>query len=148
MGKIKRILIRNFMCHDALEVVLNPNVNFVIGRNGSGKSAILTALTVGLGARANVTNRGASVKSNDSPEIIRLSHDFLFDNASAFSSGFIKKGKNTATIEVTLLNRGPTAYKPDVYGESITIFRSIGNTSSYKLKNWKGCCTIFCIIRD
>lgn len=50
------------MCHDALEVTLNPNVNFIIGRNGSGKSAILTALTVGLGARANVTSRGASVK--------------------------------------------------------------------------------------
>lgn len=50
------------MCHDALEVVLNPNVNFIVGRNGSGKSAILTALTVGLGARANVTSRGASVK--------------------------------------------------------------------------------------
>lgn len=75
------------MCHDALEVILNPNVNFIIGRNGSGKSAILTALTVGLGARANVTSRGASVKS------------------------FIKKGKNTATIEVTLFNKGSMAYK-------------------------------------
>lgn len=113
-GKIKKILIRNFMCHDALEVILNPNVNFIIGRNGSGKSAILTALTVGLGARANVTSRGASVKS------------------------FIKKGKNTATIEVTLFNKGSMAYKPDVYGDSITVFRSIGTTSFYKLKNWKG----------
>ncbi|XP_012348416.1 structural maintenance of chromosomes protein 6 isoform X1 [Apis florea] len=113
-GKIKKILIRNFMCHDALEVTLNPNVNFIIGRNGSGKSAILTALTVGLGARANVTSRGASVKS------------------------FIKKGKNTATIEVTLFNKGSMAYKPDVYGDSITVFRSIGTTSFYKLKNWKG----------
>ncbi|KAK1135509.1 hypothetical protein K0M31_000098 [Melipona bicolor] len=113
-GKIKRILIRNFMCHDALEVTLNPNVNFIIGRNGSGKSAILTALTVGLGAKANVTNRGASVKN------------------------FIKKGKNSATIEVSLFNKGSMAYKPDVYGDSITVFRSIGTTSSYKLKNWKG----------
>lgn len=30
------------------------------------------------------------------------------------------------------------AYKPDVYGDSITVFRSIGTTSFYKLKNWKG----------
>lgn len=113
-GKIKRILIRNFMCHDALEVILNPNVNFIIGRNGSGKSAILTALTVGLGARANITSRGASVKN------------------------FIKKGKNSATIEVSLFNNGSMAYKPDIYGDSITVFRSIGTTSSYKIKNWKG----------
>ncbi|XP_068965461.1 structural maintenance of chromosomes protein 6 isoform X1 [Bombus flavifrons] len=113
-GKIKRILIRNFMCHDALEVTLNPNVNFIIGRNGSGKSAILTALTVGLGARANITSRGASVKN------------------------FIKKGKNSATIEVSLFNNGSMAYKPDIYGDSITVFRSIGTTSSYKIKNWRG----------
>ena len=113
-GKITKILMRNFMCHDALEIILNPNVNFIVGRNGSGKSAILTALTVGLGARANVTSRGASVK------------------------GFIKKGKNTATIEVTLLNNGPMAYKPEVYGNAITVFRNIGNSSTYKIKNWKG----------
>lgn len=62
-GKIKKILMRNFMCHDAMEVILNPNVNFIVGRNGSGKSAILAALTVGLGARANITSRGASIKS-------------------------------------------------------------------------------------
>nr|XP_034181336.1 structural maintenance of chromosomes protein 6 [Osmia lignaria]XP_034181337.1 structural maintenance of chromosomes protein 6 [Osmia lignaria] len=113
-GKIKKILVRNFMCHDALEVILNPNVNFIIGRNGSGKSAILTALTVGLGARANITSRGASVKN------------------------FIKKGKNSAIIEVMLLNTGPMAYKSDIYGDSITVTRNIGSASSYKIRNWKG----------
>ncbi|XP_076651994.1 structural maintenance of chromosomes 6 isoform X2 [Halictus rubicundus] len=114
VGKVGRILVRNFMCHDAMEVILNPNVNFIVGRNGSGKSAILTALTVGLGARANVTSRGASVK------------------------GFIKKGKQSATIEVTLLNQGPMAYKPDVYGESIIILRTISSSSTYKIKNCRG----------
>ena len=59
---MKIIRLRNFMCHEAFEIVLNENVNFIVGRNGSGKSAILTALTVGLGARANVTSRGTSVK--------------------------------------------------------------------------------------
>ncbi|XP_053975498.1 structural maintenance of chromosomes protein 6 [Hylaeus volcanicus] len=113
-GKIEKILMRNFMCHDAMEVILNPNVNFIVGRNGSGKSAILTALTVGLGARANITSRGISVK------------------------GFIKKGKNSAMVEVSLFNKGPMAYKPDIYGESITVIRNIGNSSSYKIKNWKG----------
>lgn len=61
-GKVKKIRVHNFMCHDALEITLNENVNFIVGRNGSGKSAILTALTVGLGARANVTSRGTAVK--------------------------------------------------------------------------------------
>lgn len=51
------------MCHTALEVNFNERVNFVIGANGSGKSAILTALTLGLGARAKITDRGKDIKS-------------------------------------------------------------------------------------
>ncbi|XP_071651384.1 structural maintenance of chromosomes protein 6 [Temnothorax longispinosus] len=113
-GKVKKIRLVNFMCHDALEITLNENVNFIVGRNGSGKSAILTALTVGLGARANVTSRGTSVKE------------------------FIKKGRNSAIVEITLVNKGDTAYKPDIYGDTITVIRTIGNTSSYKIKNWRG----------
>ncbi|KAG5311912.1 SMC6 protein, partial [Pseudoatta argentina] len=113
-GKVKKIRLHNFMCHDALEITLNENVNFIVGQNGSGKSAILTALTIGLGARANVTSRGTSVKE------------------------FIKKGRNSATIEITLVNKGDTAYKPEVYGNIITVLRTIGTTSSYKIKNWRG----------
>ncbi|XP_011701842.1 PREDICTED: structural maintenance of chromosomes protein 6 [Wasmannia auropunctata] len=113
-GKVKKIRLHNFMCHDALEITLNENVNFIVGRNGSGKSAILTALTVGLGARANVTSRGTSVKE------------------------FIKKGRNSAMVEITLVNKGDTAYKPEIYGDTITVVRNIGTTSSYKIKNWRG----------
>ncbi|XP_043494433.1 structural maintenance of chromosomes protein 6 [Polistes fuscatus] len=114
IGKITRIAMQNFMCHDAMQVTLNQNVNFIVGRNGSGKSAILTALTVGLGARANVTSRGVSVKD------------------------FIKKGKNGAIIEITLINQGIMAYRPEVYGDLITVVRYIGKRSGYKIKNWKG----------
>lgn len=61
-GSIVSIHVRNFFCHDNLEVNLNKNVNFIVGRNGSGKSAILTALVVGLGGRASDTNRGSSLR--------------------------------------------------------------------------------------
>lgn len=50
------------MCHSSLKVDFNKNINFVIGRNGSGKSAILTALIVVLGGRASNTNRSTSMK--------------------------------------------------------------------------------------
>lgn len=113
-GKVKKIRLHNFMCHDALEVTFNKNVNFIVGHNGSGKSAILTALTIGLGARANVTNRGTSVKQ------------------------FIKKGRNSAIIEIALVNQGDTAYKPEIYGDTITVLRTIGINSTYKIKNWRG----------
>lgn len=51
------------MCHSFFEIDLNGNINYVIGRNGSGKSAILTALIVGLGGKATTTSRGRPRKS-------------------------------------------------------------------------------------
>ncbi|KAJ8681598.1 hypothetical protein QAD02_017390 [Eretmocerus hayati] len=113
-GKILRVSVKNFMCHDHLEVVFNEQVNFIIGKNGSGKSAILTALTVGLGARASATDRGASAKE------------------------FIKTGKTSGSVEIDLTNRGPLAYKYETYGDKITVIRTIGNTSSYRIKNYRG----------
>ena len=35
MGVIDRITLINFMCHKRLDVHLNPNTNFILGRNGS-----------------------------------------------------------------------------------------------------------------
>jgi len=53
-------------------------------------------------------------------------------------SEFIKKGTNIATIEITLINKGDNAYKPEIYGDMITVIRIIGNTYLYKIKNWRG----------
>ncbi|CAH1639443.1 unnamed protein product [Spodoptera littoralis] len=115
-GSIVSIHVRNFFCHDNLEVNLNKNVNFIVGRNGSGKSAILTALVVGLGGRASDTNRGSNLRS------------------------FIKKGANSATIEIKIKNNSPQAYKHHIYGDYITIVRHINASggSSYKIKSASG----------
>lgn len=86
-GKIKRILLRNFMCHSNFKVELNMNVNVLVGLNGSGKSAILTAIAIGLGSRASSTARSSSLKD------------------------LVKQGESAATIEITLTNDGYDAFE-------------------------------------
>lgn len=116
VGIIEKITLVNFMCHTMLEVPLGANVNFIIGRNGSGKSAIMTALVVGLGGKAATTNRGNSLK------------------------GFIKDKCSYAQVSIKLRNRGQDAYKPKEYGQSITVERRISSdgSGSYKLKSHDG----------
>ncbi|KAK6454161.1 P-loop containing nucleoside triphosphate hydrolase protein [Scheffersomyces xylosifermentans] len=115
-GVIERISLKNFMCHDSFELKLGPQINFIIGRNGSGKSAVLTGISVGLGAKATDTNRGSSIKE------------------------LIKDGKSTARVSIVFLNDGPDAYKPEDYGKRIIIERKIQRVgaNSYSIKSEVG----------
>ena len=62
-GILESVTCTNFMCHTKLHVSFGPLINFIIGHNGSGKSAVLTAVTLCLGGKATATNRGQSLKS-------------------------------------------------------------------------------------
>lgn len=62
-GILERVDCYNFMCHDHFSVELGPLINFIVGKNGSGKSAILTGITLCMGGKASATNRGQSLKS-------------------------------------------------------------------------------------
>nr|CAB3456474.1 unnamed protein product [Digitaria exilis] len=105
-GTISRIRLENFMCHSSLHIELGEHVNFVTGQNGSGKSAILTALCVAFGSRAKNTQRAASLKD------------------------FIKTGCSYASIVVDINNHGEDAFKPEVYGNVIILERRITESSS------------------
>ncbi|KAF2459353.1 DNA repair protein [Lineolata rhizophorae] len=115
-GIIEEVRCYNFMCHAKLQVKLGPLINFIIGHNGSGKSAVLTALTLCLGGKATSTNRGQSLKS------------------------FIKEGQDSATLSVQIKNEGSAAYKPDEYGRAVIVERhfTTSGASSFKVKNAAG----------
>uniref|UniRef100_A0A4W6DDU1 Structural maintenance of chromosomes protein 6 n=1 Tax=Lates calcarifer TaxID=8187 RepID=A0A4W6DDU1_LATCA len=116
-GIVESITLKNFMCHSLLgPFTFGSNVNFVVGNNGSGKSAVLTALIVALGGNAQATNRGSSLK------------------------GFVKEGESSADVSITLRNIGRDAYKPEVYGPAIIVDLRITRDGlrTYKLRNKSG----------
>ena len=113
---IEEIVCQNFMCHSWMNVELGPLINFIVGENGSGKSAVLTAITLCLGGKASATNRGSSLKS------------------------LIKEGQDKAILRVKLKNAGVDAYQRELYGDAIFIERQFttSGTSGFKLKNAAG----------
>lgn len=115
-GIIEYVTMGNFMCHVHLHVKLGPLINFIIGENGSGKSTILTAITICLGGKTSMTNRGGSLKE------------------------YIKSGEEAAEIKLALKNEGIDAYQPDVYGARIIVKRTFtrSGSSGYKLLNENG----------
>ena len=121
-GVIKRIYVENFMCHRKLTIDLCRNVNFIHGQNGSGKSAVLAAIQVCLGAGARRTHRARSLK------------DLVRKEAGEHCTG--------AKVRVTLLNGGQDGFQPDVYGDTITVERTIslrsGGPNGYKLLDSNG----------
>ncbi|OBZ68728.1 Structural maintenance of chromosomes protein 6 [Grifola frondosa] len=116
MGIIESLEMHQFMCHKYLTFTMGPQINFIIGHNGSGKSAVLSALTVALGGKATSTGRGTGLKS------------------------FIREGQNVAEVTVVLKNQGEEAYRPKDYGKSIVITRRFNKDggSSYKIKSKDG----------
>ena len=116
-GIIQKIVLTNFMCHKHLKIEMGPQINFVTGANGSGKSAILVGLALCLGASTGFIQRSGTL------------------------AGFVREGCASGTVAVTLSNDGADAFKPELYGRSITIERSISRStgaSKYKLKNASG----------
>lgn len=95
---------------------MNRNVNVFVGDNGSGKSAVLAALAIGLGSKAQSTSRSTNIKD------------------------LVRRGESSATIEIVLTNDGVDSFEEEVYGKEITVVRtiSINGSSTYKLKNAKG----------
>lgn len=114
-GIISKIRLENFMCHSSLEIEFGDMVNFITGQNGSGKSAILTALCVAFGCRARGTQRANALKD------------------------FIKSGCSYALVQVEIKNQGEDAFKHELYGDIIIVERRIlESTSTITLKTSQG----------
>uniref|UniRef100_A0A6P4ETP8 Structural maintenance of chromosomes protein 6 n=1 Tax=Drosophila rhopaloa TaxID=1041015 RepID=A0A6P4ETP8_DRORH len=114
-GKVISMRLTNFMCHSNLFMEFGPNINFLVGNNGSGKSAVITALALGLTSSARATSRASSIQK------------------------LIKNGEASASIAITLSNSGLRPYKADIFGPHLTVVRQIRHSSStYDLQDARG----------
>ena len=80
-GAIVRVSVENFVTYEKADFFPGPNLNMVIGPNGTGKSSLVCAICLGLGYGPKHLGRAGSVKE------------------------FVKHGKEIATIEVELKRR-------------------------------------------
>lgn len=87
-GLIASVELINFMCHSHLVLNLNKQITVVAGRNGSGKSAIMIAIGLALGQRAQHLERGNSlkelIKSKEGVAVVRVA----LNNSKGFKRAF------------------------------------------------------------
>lgn len=79
-GAIVRMKLDNFLTYDSLEFSPGPNLNVIIGPNGTGKSTIVCAICLGMTGKPSVLGRAQNI------------------------SDFIKHGKPKGSIEIELNN--------------------------------------------
>ena len=116
-GVILKIVVENFMNHGHMQIDLDPHVNFIVGKNGSGKSAIVAACIAGLGCKAATTGR----------------------NLSSYKH-FIKHGTDYALVQIHLANGGHDPYCHDEFGDVIVVEHRIEKSGggTYRLKSADG----------
>lgn len=107
IGQVVKIEVENFMNLRKFSMQFGHHMNFITGRNGSGKSAIATALMLCLGSKAQKTGRASNM------------------------SEMIREGSpGPAIVKVYLRNDGDLAYRPGDFGNRIMIERTITRTAS------------------
>jgi structural maintenance of chromosomes protein 6 len=104
-----------------VRVDLHRNVNFIHGRNGSGKSAILAGIQFVFGVSARDIGRGRAAKD------------------------MIRDGTDTCEVIIEMYNEGTHAWRPDLFPGVIVFTRtaSLKGASKLKMSDSKGPCAAF-----
>ncbi|RFU26736.1 hypothetical protein B7463_g9588, partial [Scytalidium lignicola] len=89
-GAIVRVKLANFVTYESAEFHPGPNLNMVIGPNGTGKSSLVCAICLGLGWPPSVLGRATKIGE------------------------FVKHGLDEATIEVEIQKRSKDQENPIV----------------------------------
>ena len=122
--------------------------------SAAGKSAILTAIVVCLGGRANAADRGNSLGDlimhgkkcglprggvPPAPPLKRARRPASLTSSVSPPSAGGCAGRSEATVTVKILNGGQDAFRPTVYGKHVVIERTLRRTgaSTYRIMGSK-----------
>ena len=92
-GALLHIKMQNFKSHGNFEMSFGPRLNFVVGRNGTGKSSILAAVIAALGGNPNKHSNNAG--------------------GQKAGSGLVRDGSSWASVQLEIANGGPDPFYLD-----------------------------------
>lgn len=107
-GSIVRVKLENFLTYDSVEFAPGPHLNMIIGPNGTGKSAIVCAIALGLGWKPATLGRAKDV------------------------AAFVKQGQEEGFTEIEL--KGPIGERNTVIRR---IIHRKNNQNEYRLNGKK-----------
>ncbi|KAM6230465.1 structural maintenance of chromosomes protein 5 [Porphyrio hochstetteri] len=109
-GSIVRIFMENFLTYDVCEVRPGPNLNIIVGANGTGKSSIICAICLGLAGKPSFIGRadkvGLFVKQGCLKGVVEIELSKTPDNITITRE--IHVVNNTSSW---FINRKPTTLK-------------------------------------
>ena len=95
-GSITKIVLSNFMTYSSVSLTPGPDLNVLIGANGTGKSSFVCAIALGLNGKTDLLGRAKEL------------------------SEFVKRGETKATIEITLKRTSGGGDEVDVVKRTLT----------------------------
>ena len=123
-GALLHIHLENFKSHANFSMRFGPRLNFIVGRNGTGKSSILAAMIAALGGNPN-------------------KHSGTAGGAKS-AGGLIRDGASYGLVELTIANGGPDPFTfeglapPEAAGEltvTLRLTRSIQGGNNNKISS-------------
>ncbi|XP_046650561.1 structural maintenance of chromosomes protein 5-like isoform X2 [Daphnia pulicaria] len=102
-GAIVRIHLKDFMTYNEVELIPGPNLNWILGPNGNGKSAIVSAICLGMAGKPSTIARASSLSC-----YVRHGVSKAIINIELHNSG---GQKFLVTREITLDNKSAWKYQ-------------------------------------
>ncbi|CAG8496460.1 5616_t:CDS:2, partial [Ambispora gerdemannii] len=101
-GSIVRVQLKNFVTYDFVEFFPGPNLNMIVGPNGTGKSTIVCAIALGLGWNTSLLGRAKEISDfiKHGAVIAEIEIELKCPDKNVVINRKIKKEKNSTSWKI------------------------------------------------